>query len=263
MSPIIFSLCGPLAIHAYGVCIAVGAATGIFLLMQDKKLQKIISPEALTTTLQLIILSGYVGGRLGFLLSESCAWSDYLMFFKFWQPGFSILGSICGVLLVLGSYLWVKKIPALIYLDRITIYAPIVQSFGRLGCFFAGCCHGMPSDVFWAVTYTDPAHMAPLFIALHPAQLYSAVILFLTFLFLYFVMQRVSKTPGVLLCTYLCLVSIERFLIDFVRWDRLFFHHSMLSCFSIHQWIALGMISVSMIGFFVLIKQSKKTYGSV
>ena len=71
MSPIIFSLCGPLAIHAYGVCIAVGAATGIFLLMQDKKLQKIISPEALTTTLQLIILSGYVGGRLGFLLSES------------------------------------------------------------------------------------------------------------------------------------------------------------------------------------------------
>ena len=185
MSPIIFSLYGPFAIHAYGVCIALGVILGFFLLTHDKKLQKIISHDQLVTTLQLMIFSGYLGGRLGFLISESCSLQDYLMLFKFWQPGLSILGGIIGILGALGGYLWFKKIPILIYLDRVAIYAPLVQSFGRLGCFFAGCCYGVQSSAWWSVSYTDPYHMAPLHVPLHPSQLYSAAILFGLFLFIF------------------------------------------------------------------------------
>lgn len=263
MSPIIFSLWGPFAVHAYGVCIAVGVFFGFFLLINDKKLQKIISSNDLVSTLQIMIFAGYFGGRLGFLISESCEAQDYLMLLKFWQPGLSILGGLLGILGALGSYLWFKKTPILAYLDRVAIYAPLVQSFGRLGCFFAGCCYGVRSSVWCAVTYTHPAHMAPLYVSLHPSQLYSCVILFFIFLFLYFVMQKLIKTSGVLLCAYLFLVSMERFLIDFIRWDRLFFKCKILSCFSIHQWIALGIAGISVIGLLLLIKKSKKQYGSV
>jgi phosphatidylglycerol---prolipoprotein diacylglyceryl transferase len=258
MSPIIFSLYGPFAIHAYGVCIAVGVLLGFFLLTRDGKLQKVITTDELITTLQLMIFAGYFGGRLGFLISESCAWQDYLMLLKFWQPGFSILGGIVGILCSLGTYLWFKKIPALFYLDRVAIYAPLVQSFGRLGCFFAGCCYGVHSSACWSVTYTDAAHMAPLHVALHPSQLYSALVLFSIFLFLYFFMQKMSKTPGILICTYLFLVSMERFLIDFVRADRLFFDNQNFSYFSIHQWVAVGIIIVASSALVYLNKQKNK-----
>lgn len=258
MSPIIFSLWGPLAIHAYGLCIASGVILGFFLLTRDVKLQKILSMDALITTLQLMIFCGYLGGRAVFLLFEATSLSDCMMFVQFWKPGFSVLGSIMGITLSLGFYLKMRKIPVLQYLDRIAIYAPLVQSFGRLGCFFAGCCYGIRSNAWWSVTYTDPAHMAPLHIPLHPSQLYSSAVLFLIFLFLYFFMQKKSKVPGVLLCTYLFLVSMERFLIDFVRWDRLFFNTEILSYFSIHQWIALAVSLSAMIVLFVLSKQSKK-----
>ena len=49
---------------------------------------------------------------------------------------------------------------------------------GRLGCFFAGCCYGRPTDVPWAVTFTNryAAHNVgtPLNVPLHPTQLYEA-----------------------------------------------------------------------------------------
>ena len=260
MNPVLFQVWGPLAIHAYGVCIALGAVIAIFLLMRDQKLSKIVTQDQLMTALQLIIVTGYFGGRFGFLISEAEPLQNYIMLLKFWEPGLSILGGIIAVVVTLGAYLWWHKIPVLQFLDRIALYAPLVQSFGRVGCFFAGCCFGVATSGWWAMTYTDPNHMAPLNVPLHPAQLYSAAILFLIFLLEYFVIQKVSKISGVVLCTYLFLVSMERFLIDFVRWDRIFFDHQNFSFFSIHQWIAVMMMIGVTFGFMYLHKQKHKGF---
>jgi prolipoprotein diacylglyceryltransferase len=88
--------------------------------------------------------------------------------------------------------------------------------------------------------------------------LYSAAILFLIFLLQYFYLQKISKPAGVMLCSYLILVGLERFLIDFVRWDRLFFDNQYFSCFSIHQWIAVVMMMSAIFGLIVLKKQNKR-----
>ena len=49
---------------------------------------------------------------------------------------------------------------------------------GRLGCLAAGCCYGKPTDVPWAIIFTNPLAAAnvgtPLGIPLHPTQLYEA-----------------------------------------------------------------------------------------
>ncbi|MBP6892628.1 prolipoprotein diacylglyceryl transferase [Candidatus Babeliales bacterium] len=254
MNPVLFHVWGPFAIHAYGVCIAVGALIAIFLLTCDQKLSKIATQDQLMTTLQLIIVSGYVGGRLGFLISESEPLQNYIMLFKFWEPGLSILGGIIGAVVALSAYLFWYKIPVLPFLDRIALYTPLVQSFGRVGCFFAGCCFGVATSGWWGVMYTHAGHMAPLNVLLHPSQLYSAVILFVIFLLQYFYLQKICKTAGVLLCSYLILVGFERFLIDFVRWDRLFFDHQYFSYFSIHQSIAVMMMIGAIFGLIFLKK---------
>ncbi len=255
MNPVLLHLYGPFSIHAYGACIALGAVIAIFLLMRDAKMQKIVTQDQLMNALQLIIVSGYFGGRLGFLISESEPLQNYVMLIKFWEPGLSILGAILGAVFTLGGYLWWHKILVLSFLDRVALYAPLVQSFGRFGCFFAGCCYGTSCSHAWAVIYTDVACMAPLNIALHPAQLYSAIILFLIFLIQYFVLQKLSKIAGTMFCGYLFLVSLERFLIDFFRWDRVFFNNNIFLYFSIHQWLAIGIMASAFFGLMILKKK--------
>ena len=189
------------------------------------------------------------------MITEQSIMRDPLFLFKFWEPGFSILGSVIGVTVALASYFYNKQISLLLFLDRGAIYIPILQSFGRVGCFFAGCCYGMPSTSWYAVTYTDSAHMAPLHCSLHPAQLYSAATLFIIFLFLYFIQQYRVKNRGELFCSYIALIATERFLIDFVRWDRVFIvSPSFLQLFSVHQWIALAMCFGAMLGVLVIRK---------
>ena len=77
MNPVLFQVWGPLAIHAYGVCIALGAVIAIFLLMRDQKLSKIVTQDQLMTALQLIIVTGYFGGRFGFLISLANATDNW------------------------------------------------------------------------------------------------------------------------------------------------------------------------------------------
>ncbi len=240
INPVFFHLWGPLSIHAYGVCIALGACIAFALVLHDKILKKIISTDDLATSFQIIVLAGYFGGRICCMLSQPEPIDDYLFLLKFWEPGYSILGSIIGITTALVVYLRLKKIPILIFADRIALYAPLVQGFGRLGCFFAGCCYGKTLTAWWSVTYTDPYHMAPLHQSLHPAQLYSSFMLFGLFFFLFFFMQHRLKKPGILFCMYLLCASMERFLIDFIRWDRVFtVKLGFFSLLSMHQWIAL------------------------
>jgi phosphatidylglycerol:prolipoprotein diacylglycerol transferase len=134
-----------------------------------------------------------------------------------WEGGFSVLGSISAVALVLPLYIMKLNIPLLPFLDLIALHAPLLQSVARVGCFLAGCCYGTPTSSPIGFTYTDHESIAPLYQSLHPAQLYSAVALMLIFVFLYFAVQKVVSRPGQLFGCYLSLVGIERFVIDFFR----------------------------------------------
>lgn len=264
INPVLFHLWGPLAIHAYGLCISIGIAIALYLLHHDPKAQKIIHHNDLATALQYMILSGYLGGRLFCVINEYDQYSDYSFFIKFWEPGFSILGTIIAISVTMFAFLHYKKISILDYSDRIALYAPLVQSFGRLGCFFTGCCYGQEAQGWWAVTYDHVNHMAPLYIPLHPTQLYSSIILMIIFLLLYFFIQHRVKKSGILLCSYLILSSIERFSVDFLRWDRTWWTTGgIIAHLSTNQWIALALCFSAICAAIVLKYLPKNKHGLI
>jgi phosphatidylglycerol:prolipoprotein diacylglycerol transferase len=264
MNPTLLHIWGPFSIHAYGFLIALGSCVAVFLAKYDQKLKRICSFEDFLTAVQLIVVFGYLGGRILCLTSETWQGGHELWtIFKFWEPGLSIQGAIIGVAITLFSFVKIKKIDFFPFIDRIAIYAPLVQSFGRLGCFFAGCCYGQQTNLCFAVTYNHPDHMAPLNIPLHPTQLYSAGLLFLIFLLLYFYVQKKNVPAGFIFFLYLILVSTERFIVDFFRWDQTWTtNEGFLAIFSINQWISLGIITFGLLGtlalyFFTKHKKSK------
>lgn len=249
-------ICGPFSIYSYGVAIAFGVLIFAWLMQRDPRYKKLNINNKLIDILIGGIITGVFGGRLLYVLTEPEADKSLMSFLSFWEGGFSVLGAILGILAVMPWFLKKIRVPIIPFLDVVAIYAPLLQSISRVGCFFAGCCYGAITNLPWAMTYTDPNTAAPMHIPLHPTQLYSAIILGFIFLVMYLFLQKIIRRPGQLLMAYLMLSSAERFFVDFWRADRVFIEpeNSFLTIFtsilpidqlSVNQLIALAIIVTS------------------
>jgi len=239
MRPILLSLYGPIAIHSFGVMIALALIITFYLLDRDQPLQQLLGKNQLSNLFQISIVAGVVGGRIWFLCTNTEYIPSMTNVFAVWNGGLSILGAFIGIITTVSCYLYIHTISVLRVLDRLALYAPLTQAISRFGCFFAGCCYGIPTTMPWAIIYTDNDSLAPLHQALHPTQLYSSIMLTITFMLLVAFNHYKAKKPGQLLALYIMLMSTERFFIDFLRGDREFFEQSgIMTSLSIQQILA-------------------------
>ncbi len=235
MIPHILHIYGPLYIQSYGLAIVIGIVLFTRFFLNHPKREKYISTDEFFNGLGWIIVASLIGGHLLYVItsySEISSWQELLLPWN----GLSVLGAIVGGLICAIIYFHYKKIPMLPVLDIIAIYLPLVQAFGRVGCFFAGCCHGIPCSTSWAITYLHPDSQAPLGIPLHPSQLYSACALTLIFVLMYTYLQYQFKKPGQLFGIFLMLTSLERIITDFWRYDHV--PTSLCGYFSTYQQVA-------------------------
>ena len=255
--PLSLPIFGSLSIHIYGFFIMIGVCILLYALTHDKPRKKVLSLDNLYMLATYSIIGGVVGGKLVYLIEflQEYGISKWKQSMPFSGGGFSILGTIIGVGITLIGYLYYHKLPLLLITDRIALYAPLTQAIARLGCFFAGCCAGIPTDSFLAVVYTDAESLAPLYCSIHPTQLYSSVFLLIIFIFSFILEKKHFKKPGQLTAYYLILVSIERFSIDFLRDDRVL----IINNFSLMQLISLAL---GMLGLFLMINSSKNSIPS-
>ncbi|HEB41597.1 MAG TPA: prolipoprotein diacylglyceryl transferase [Candidatus Dependentiae bacterium] len=243
----LLNIYGPIGIHIYGLFIAIGILVFTWFISQDKRFTTMKLAGKFSEILLVGVIAAVIGGRLLYIIEEPHAFDSYLEWFAFWKEGFSVLGSIVGILFVLPWYLKRLGIPIFPFADFVSIYIPLLQAIARLGCFFAGCCYGISTTVPWAVIYTNPNTIAPLHCYVHPTQLYSATLLFFIFIIMYFVLQKILHKSGQLVTTYLMLASTERFIVDFWRADNLFPFDFLP--FSFAQLIALVIFASALIGF--------------
>jgi phosphatidylglycerol:prolipoprotein diacylglycerol transferase len=241
MYPELITLYGSFAIHTYGLIIALGVIIFSYLVLKDPKRPSIIKKDQCIQLITYAIVATIIGARLLYVINEWHTFESFQELFYIWQGGFSILGGILGALIFISCYVWYHKIPLIPLLDLFAIYAPLLQAMGRIGCFFAGCCAGIATNVPWAISI--PCMGADSF-RFHPAQLYSAGLLFIIFLIMYFFASKQVRIPGQLISLYLVLVSFERFIIDFVRANRWM---SASSFFSNTQLIALGVLLIALL----------------
>ena len=136
------------------------------------------------------------------------------------RAGGVFYGGLIAALIAAAIYMRRKQLPPLPTAD---VFAPGIalgHAIGRLGCFAAGCCWGVPTKLPWGVTFRNPiAHEfvgVPLGIRLHPTQLYESAAEILIFAVLYWRIHR-PHAPGVIISLYLVLYSSARFLVEFVR----------------------------------------------
>jgi len=250
MIPYLFQIYGPFYANCYGMAIFLGILIFTYLVNQDPKRSKLVTSAQLQNLILWGTLVGILGGRALWVAGNwPVSWYDII---EIWEGGLSVLGAIIAILCFAAIYLKRAKVPVLPLLDLIAIYAPLLQAISRIGCFMAGCCYGKITGAFWGVIYTHPDSAVPnslKHIAIHPTQLYSALILFMIFLLMHNLISKYFKKPGQLIAIYLMLSSLERFLVDFWRADQEIINLPVLRALGLQQWIALGIFGCALILF--------------
>ncbi len=254
MFPKLISI-GSFFIPTYGTLVAIGFLAALWVITRLAKRAK-LPPERVTNLAIYCALAGLAGAKLFMILFD---FSDY------WtgrQQLFS-LGTLQAAGVYQGGFV-VAFIVALLYMRRqhlpvlatCDIFAPGIalgQAIGRIGCFSAGCCWGIPTHVPWAITFRNPQAGeltgVPLGIPLHPTQLYESFADALIFLFLYFQIAR-AHTSGTILGWYLTLYSAARFAIEFFRFHEQGLHAGL----SYTQWISLATL-IAGLGLIVVRRQ--------
>lgn len=201
-----------LEFHWYSIWIAIGILVCFGVLFFFGK-KRGINPALL----DFVFYAGVVSILAGF--GSAALFQAFYNYLANPEAGFKlggitfIGGLIGGVIIFLVAYfIWGKKYGKL---SEICEIAPccilIAHAFGRIGCYFGGCCYGKVTDSAWGVLF--PGHTE----AVYPTNLYEAIFLFLLFgvvAFLYW--KKKSKYN---LDIYLIAYGVFRFFIEYLRGD--------------------------------------------
>ncbi len=227
---------GPLTVHGYGVMIAVGILAASWLATKLCKEYK-LDYENIDSFIIFVIVIGYAFSKLTYCLT---------VFDQFLSDPLSVLGSggwvVYGGILggLLAALIWCKwkKWKFMDYFQVLMPCVSLAQGFGRIGCFFAGCCGGAVTDAWYGIQFPATSLAWNTTQKIIPTQLLSSVGDFLIFAFLMYNLKK-GKHPEDTGAWYLILYSVGRFLIEFLRGDLI---RGGIGPFSTSQFISLFVV---------------------
>ena len=148
-----------LTIPSYWVMALIGAILS-FLFVHIRKRKFHIPGDDVTHIFLFCVVGGIIGAKLLHLLvalpnmlahldvmnTQPDLWTDYFL------NGFVFYGGVIGGFLFA---LWYCKRYRIYFFGSLrfvyTYFSPFFHIFGRIGCFLAGCCYGIPSS--WGFIY--------------------------------------------------------------------------------------------------------------
>lgn len=248
---------GNFQLPMYGLCILTGAVLAMLLALRRAKRTRISSDDLLYSVCYTVI-GAMLGAKLLYVIT---AWdtivanADYYFgsfagFREFFGYGFVFYGGLIGGLAVFIPYCLRHKLDLGDMIALIIPCVPLVHAIGRIGCFCAGCCYGVPMDPPWGVCFSSP--LAPQGVSLFPVQLLESALNLILFAFL-FTYTRKPRKPGAILGWYLVCYGIERFGLEYLRYDEI---RGFIFGISTSQLISLILIPIGIA--LVLIRFEKK-----
>jgi phosphatidylglycerol:prolipoprotein diacylglycerol transferase len=244
MYPILFEF-GGFQIRSYGVIVGLSFLLALWMSTREAS-RKGLDPKLIQDFSIYALLAGVVGARLYFVLfSEPAYFVKYPgEIFAIWNGGMGIIGSLVGGVLTAIWFCRRNNVPFLRLGDTLAPGIALGQTVGQFACLLNGDSYGRPTDLPWAITFTDPRSMAPLNIPLHPIELYEMAAYFVVFLIAWKVRKR-YQTDGSAFFAYLAGYGMARFVVDFFRGDPAMFAWGTQAA----QLFGVTMILVSVVGF--------------
>lgn len=156
------------------------------------------------------------------------------------KAGLSSYGGLIGV--ILASIIFEFIVPTNKKIIKYTIISlPLTYGIGKIACFIAGCCYGIPYNGLFNVIYKDGLNI-PLF----PIQITETIV----FIMIFIICNKLRNNKNIIYIT-IFISTIAKFLLDFLRYEHI------NKLITTNQIFSLVIIIVLII--IVIIKKLKKT----
>lgn len=213
---------GSLAIHWYGILVALGFLAGLWTAGARAKLAG-IATEQIYDLGPWLIVGGIVGARILYVISY---WQEYFAahpfpeIFMIQHGGLVFYGGLIGATASAMFFLRWKKLPIWRMADILAPSVALGNAFGRIGCLMNGCCYGRECDLPWAITFpTSTASTgAPVGIPLHPTQIYDSLLNLGLYFFLAWLFRR-RRFDGQVFGVFLIGYAVLRSFVEYFRGD--------------------------------------------
>ena len=166
-------------------------------------------------------------------------------FFRFVFGDIVFYGGLIGGVIAMVLFCRGFKIKMLPIADLFAPALALAHGIGRIGCFFGGCCYGVPvsgSHPF-AVIFPPESMGAPAGVPILATQLIEAACLFVLSAILVIIYKKTAG-KGLAVCIYGSLYSILRFVLEFYRGDM---ERGIYGIFSTSQHISVALFIVSIV----------------
>ncbi len=213
---------GPLAIHAYGMMIALGVVAAVWLAGRRMEQAGVGTRDDMSSIALWAVGAGVIGARLYYIVTDkSQPWKEPSRWLKVWEGGLGIPGGLLAGVLV---GVWAIKRRGLSVPGVLTAAAPAIplaQAIGRLGNWWNQELFGRPTTLPWGLEIDD-AHLPAGYTSgtlFHPTFLYEALWNLALCGVLILIDRKMKLRPGRLLAVYVAGYFTGRFWIEGLRID--------------------------------------------
>lgn len=220
-----FELLGK-TISTYTIAALIGVfAAGIYACRKAKK--RGYDDNDMIVTLLISAIGVLVGGHLLYGMTNFSYWyvlTSAESFQKFIEyavlvfGGSVFYGGLLGGMLAGSIYIRKKGLDFDVFTDIAAPAVPLFHCFGRIGCFFGGCCYGVECE--FGITFHNSMLEEANGVSRFPIQLVEAAFNLCLFLLLNYLLSK-NKAKGKLFCVYLLCYAPARFGFEFLRGDEL------------------------------------------
>ncbi len=236
MYPVLFRI-GDFTFYSFGLMLALSIIVPALFVCRPLLKRHHVPPDFIYEAIITTAVGGIVVARIWYMLEH---WSETVNDFwgvVFTGEGFTWYGGLLGgVGLTMLLCLW-RKVPLGLLFNIAAPGLAIGYAIGRIGCQLAGDGdYGKPSDLPWAMGYPNGTVPTPPGVEVHPTPVYETLTMFFVFLVLYWLAKKAQ--PGwYVFGWYLILSGAERFLVEFIRINDIWF-----AGLTQPQWVAIASV---------------------
>ena len=223
---------GIITIQVWGLMVFLGFLVALFFSIKEGK-KKGIDEENIWDVMILSLIGVIAGSRIFYVIFNFEKFSSLANVFNIYNNGgFSFLGGVIVVAIMIYIYSRIKKINIYKLGDVLVTGAILAITITRLGCFFIYDHLGKITNLPWGRMYIDQTIR-------HPVALYHIISgIIILCLIQYFKKKHLKE--GVLILLFIFFYSFSRFFLDFARCSDLAICDSRYLNLTYTQWILLA-----------------------
>ena len=219
---------GILHLKTYGACMAAGFILCSFLA------ERLSGRKDISGLLMTLAIVGILGARTAYVIEnwQTMFADNPAKIVRLDQGGLVFYGGLVAAIAAYFAWCIVRRENFTALSDHLCAVIPLGHAFGRIGCFFYGCCYGRRSASDFAVCFPahSPAwyeqlnageisHFAKSSLPVLPTQLFEAATLLALFAALMALYAKFRSRRGLVTGAYMAGYALLRFPMEYLRGD--------------------------------------------